>query len=105
MDAGGTAEAAAGEQGSAVTGTFTTDGLGVVPGGDGDVDYVIRREAWEQAHPGGTIGRESPDGPGYIACWPDGAAAARSYASLGSLIAKLDRAEDEGRCPVHGEPS
>jgi len=88
-----------------VTSTFTTDGLGLIPGADGDVDYVIRREAWEQAHPGGTIGKESPDGPGYIACWPDGAAAARSYASLGSLMTKLDRAEAEGRCPVHGEPS
>lgn len=88
-----------------MTGTFTTAGLGLVPGGDGDVDYVVRKEAWERAHPGGTIAREVPGQPGLAARWPDRSLAASAYASLGSLIAKLDRAEEEGRCPVHGDPS
>lgn len=105
MIAGGTASAAAGEQGSTTAGTFTTDGLGVVPDGDGDVDHVVRKEAWERAHPGGTIGREFPDQLSYTARWPDGTVAARAYASLGSLIVKLDRAEEQGRCPVHRETS
>ena len=86
-------------------GTFTTGGLGVVPGGGGYADNVVRKQAWEHAHPGGTIGREHPGQPGYTARWPDGTVAASAYASLGSLMARLDRAETEGRCPVHrGKP-
>lgn len=88
-----------------MTRPFTTAGLGVVPGGDGDVDDVVRRQAWEQAHPGGTIGKNVPGQPGYIARWPDGSVAASAYASLGTLMTRLDQAEDAGRCPVHGEPS
>ena len=88
--------------GNAMTRPFTTEGLGIVPGGDGDVDDVVRREAWEQAHPGGTIAREMPDGLGYTARWPDGSLAASAYASLGVLMTKLDQAEARSRCPVHG---
>ena len=88
-----------------MTRPFTTAGLGAIPGADGDVDDVIRRQAWEQAHPGATISREGPAGPGYTARWPDGTEAATAYAGLGVLMTRLDQAENQGRCPVHGTPS
>lgn len=80
---------------------FTTEGLGVISGGDGDVDNVIRMQAWERAHPGRTISREDAGQPGYTARWPDGTLAATTYASLGVLMGRLDQAEAEGCCPVH----
>lgn len=88
-----------------MTGPFTTAGLGIVPDAGGDVDQVVRREAWERSHPGGTIGHEVPGEPGYTARWPDGAVAATAFASLAALMVKLDQAEAEGRCPVHGPSS
>ena len=84
-----------------MTGLFTTAGLGAIPGASGDVDDVVRRQAWEEAHPGGTIARERPDQLGYVARWPGGAVAATAYASLGVLMGRLDQTETEGRCPVH----
>ncbi len=85
--------------------SFSTAGLGVIPGAGGDVDDMVRKLAWEREHDGGTIGREASDQLGYTARWPDGGVAATAYASLGILMGKLDRIEDEGRCPVHGDPS
>ena len=84
---------------------ITTAGFGVVPGADGEVEDVVRRLAWEKAHPGGTIGREKEDQLGYTARWPGGEVAAAAYASLGVLMGRLDQAEPQGRCPVHKEPS
>jgi hypothetical protein len=88
-----------------VTTPFTTEGLGLITGGDGDVDDVVRNLAWEAAHPGGTAGREQATQLGYTARWPDQSVAATAYASLGVLMGRLDQAEAEGRCPVHGAPS
>ena len=50
---------------------FTTEGLGVISGADSDVDNVIRMQAWERAHPGGTISREDAGPPpgGRTARW------------------------------------
>jgi hypothetical protein len=80
---------------------FTTAGLGVIPGTDGDVDDVVRREAWEQAHPGAKAAREPGNHLTYVARWADGSLAASAYGRLGALMDKLDRIEDEGTCPVH----
>lgn len=88
----------------AVTRAFTTAGLGVIPGTGGDVDDVVRRNAWLREHDGGTIAREKPDQLSYTARWPDGTVAATAYASLGHLMANLDRIELHGRCPAHGTP-
>ena len=88
-----------------MTGLFTTASLGVIPDAGGDVDAVLRRQAWEEAHPGGTIARERPDQLVYTARWPDGSVAATAYASLSVLMGRLDQAEDECRCPVHGTAS
>lgn len=84
---------------------FTTAGLGVIPGAGGDVDDVVRKLAWEQAHPGGKIGPQDPGGPVCAAWWPDGSLADTAYASLGALMDKLDHAEADGRCPVHAQQS
>jgi hypothetical protein len=88
-----------------VTAQFTTAGLGVIPRSGGDVDHVVRREAWLEAHEGGTVGREASGQLRYTARWPDRTVAATAYADLGLVMDKLDRIEDEGRCPVHGAPS
>jgi hypothetical protein len=88
-----------------MTPSFTTAGLGIVPGGDGDVDYVVPRQAWLNAHEGGTIAREDSSCPGWTARWPDGTVAATAFAGLGHLMAGLNRAEDARRCPVHGSSS
>jgi hypothetical protein len=87
------------------TGTFTTRGLGVIPGTGGDVDDVVRREAWEQAHPGAKAGRRAGNHFTFEALWADGSFAASAYGGLGALMNKLDRIEDAGTCPVHGELS
>jgi hypothetical protein len=88
-----------------VTAQFTTAGLGVIPGTDGDVDHVIRRQAWEREHEGGSVSREESAQLVYAARWPDGSLAATAYGKLGDLMDKLDLAEEEHRCPVHGSPS
>jgi hypothetical protein len=88
-----------------VTAQFTTAGLGVIPCTGGDVDDMVRREAWLKAHKGGRIGREASDQLVYTARWPDGTVAATAYADLGLLMNKLDRIEDNGGCPVHRGPS
>jgi hypothetical protein len=84
-----------------VSAPFTTAGLGVIPGTGGDVDAVVRSQAWEEAHPGGTAGRDEHGQLGYTARWPGGQVAATAYGSLGALMDRLDQAEGEGRCPVH----
>lgn len=81
---------------------FTTAGLGVIPGTDGDVDDVVRRLAWEQAH-GGMIKLDDPRVLVYTARWRDGTVAGSAPGPLGHLMAGLDQVEAEGRCPVHGE--
>lgn len=81
--------------------TFTTAGLGVIPGTGGDVDDVVRKLAWQKAHPGATAGCDAAGLLSYTACWAGGKVAATAYGSLGALMGKLDQAEAEGRCPVH----
>jgi hypothetical protein len=79
-----------------------TAGISIVPGSGAAPDPVARKQAWEEAHPGGTIGRNHPGQLGYTACWPGGSVAATSYASLSVLMYRLDMAEADGKCPVHG---
>lgn len=81
--------------------TFTTAGLGIIPGTDGDVDAVVRSQAWQEAHPGGTAGQNEPSQLGYTAQWADGEVAATAYGSLGALMDRLDQVEADGSCPVH----
>jgi hypothetical protein len=83
---------------------FTTDGLGVIPRTGGDVDNVVRKLAWEDAHPGGAIILDDPRIFLYAARWPDGTRGASAVGRLGDLMGKLDRIEAGGRCPVHGKP-
>jgi hypothetical protein len=80
---------------------FTTAGLGIIPGTDGDVDDVVRQLAWEEAH-GGKIGLDDPRVLVYAARYADGSLAASAYGSLGELMNALDHLEADGRCPVHG---
>jgi hypothetical protein len=80
---------------------FTTAGLGVIPGTGGDVDDVVRKLAWEQAH-GGAITLADPLVFLYEARWADGSAAGSARGRLGDLMAALDQVEAGGRCPVHG---
>ncbi len=87
-----------------MTEPFTTAGLGVIPGTEGDVDNVVRAEAWKQAH-GGTIGAEQADRFTYTARWADSSVAATARDDLGALMRELDQAEADGRCPVHGAAS
>jgi hypothetical protein len=81
---------------------FTTAGLGIIPGTDGDVDDVVRQLAWEGAHCG-KIGLDDPGVLVYAARWADGSLAESAYGNLGDLMGKLDRIEADGRCPVHGD--
>jgi len=83
---------------------FTTAGLGVIPGTAGDVDEVVRKLAWEQAH-GGKIGLDNPRVLVYTARYADGSVAGRAHGALGDLMGQLDQLEADGRCPVaHAEP-
>jgi hypothetical protein len=73
-----------------------------MPGTNGDVDHVVRRQAWEQAHPDCTAGIGDRARFIYTARWADGSLAATANGSLGLLMNELDRIEADGRCPVHG---
>jgi hypothetical protein len=88
-----------------MSGKFTTAGLGLIPGTGGDRDNVVRRQAWEDAHPGAQAGQENPGQLVYAARWADGSLAASTYGSLGALMDLLDKIEDDSGCPVHGQPS
>ena len=71
--------------------------------GPGAAEYnapVIRRNEWLAAHPGGTIGRPRPGELGMEAA-VIGTVLATAYDDLGALMDQADKAEAEGRCPLH----
>jgi hypothetical protein len=84
-----------------MTDPFTTAGLGVIPGTGGNVDAVVRSQAWQEAHPGGTAAQDEPNRLCYAARWAGGEVAATAYGSLGALMDQLDQVEADGGCPVH----
>lgn len=84
---------------------FSTAGIGLIPGTDGDVDQVVRKEAWEKAH-GGEIRLNDHAWTPLLDGWPFPFAEGTgpSFLRLEGALARLDEAERQGRCPVHGNP-
>ena len=82
---------------------FSTARVGIDDGGY--QDHVKRREAWEAAHRGkvrlAASGEWSAYLPGEVPFPLDGAAPW----GLRELMDRLDRAERNGLCPVHGPAS
>jgi hypothetical protein len=61
---------------------------------------VVRGAQWLTAHPGGTIGPPEPDQLRQEAV-VDGLVIATAYDDLSKLMDLVDKAEAEGRCPLH----
>ena len=89
----------------AVAGT-TPSGVRDGSAHNGHGDLVQRRRAWLATHPGGTIGRPRADQLVHAAT-VGAVEVARAYDDFCLLLDLLDKAEAEGRCPLHplGSPS
>lgn len=81
---------------------FSTAAIGLNRA-EGHQDHVKRLVAWERAHPGGRVLRyEHKWAPLLLAClFPFPAGTGPAFRDLRAAMNELDRAEREGRCPVH----
>jgi len=62
-------------------------------------DSVVRREAREASHPGSEFRRDGTNW--YYLLGGEPVPGVRAGWDLGSLLDALDKAEREGRCPLH----